>query len=60
MRDSSIVVQATWDDEADVWVATSTDIDGLVVEAPTLDVLEGRVLAVLDDLIELNGLPARR
>jgi hypothetical protein len=46
-----------WDDEADVWVATSTDIDGLVVEAPTIDILEGKVLAVLN-LIELNGLPA--
>jgi len=57
MRDSLIVVQATWDDEVGVWVATSTDIDGLVVEAPTIDILEGRVLAVLDDLIELNGLP---
>ena len=58
MRDSLIVVQATWDDEVGVGVATSTDIDGLVVEAPTIDILEGKVLAALNDLIELNGLPA--
>lgn len=53
---ASIIVRANWDDEAEVWVATSKDIDGLAVEAPTLEALEPKVLAALSDLIELNGI----
>jgi hypothetical protein len=52
----SIVVHATWDDEASVWVATSNDIDGLAVEAESMEELEPKVRAALADLIELNGI----
>ena len=52
----SIIVRAMWDDEADVWVATSTDVAGLAVEAPTVEALEPKVVAALSDLIELNGI----
>lgn len=52
----SIVVHATWDDEANAWVATSNDIDGLAVEADTIEALEPKVKAALADLIELNGI----
>ncbi len=31
----AILVKATWDDEARVWVAESSDIQGLVTEADT-------------------------
>ncbi|MDP9839635.1 hypothetical protein J2T09_004411 [Neorhizobium huautlense] len=51
----AIVVHAVWDEEASVWVATSDDIDGLVVEAATMEALEPKVKAALSDLIELNG-----
>jgi hypothetical protein len=51
-----IIVRASWDDEAEVWVASSKDIDGLSVEAPTLEGLEPKVVAALSDLIELNGI----
>jgi hypothetical protein len=53
---ASIIVRANWDDEAGVWVASSKDIDGLSVEASTLEALEPKVLAALSDLIELNGI----
>jgi hypothetical protein len=53
---ASIIVRANWDDDAGVWVATSKNIDGLAVEAPTLEALEPKVLAALSDLIELNGI----
>lgn len=53
---ASIIVRAIWDDEAEVWVASSKDIDGLSVEAPTLEGLEPKVVAALSDLIELNGI----
>lgn len=53
---ASIIVRANWDDDAEVWVATTKDIDGLAVEAPTLEELEPKVAAALSDLIELNGI----
>lgn len=52
---ASIIVRAEFDDEAAVWVATSTDIDGLAVEADTLEALAPKVVAALSDLLELNG-----
>ncbi|WP_105384622.1 DUF1902 domain-containing protein [Neorhizobium alkalisoli] len=55
----SIVVHATWDEEASVWVATSNDIDGLAVEAETMEALEPKVKAALADLIELNGISSQ-
>ncbi|MCD1636849.1 DUF1902 domain-containing protein [Martelella mediterranea] len=56
MKHVSIVVRAMWDDEARVWVATSNDIDGLAVEADTMETLQQKVLDAIADLIELNGL----
>ena len=56
MNQATIVVQAEWDGEVRVWVATSDDVDGLAVEADTLEELEPKVTAALCDLIELNGI----
>ena len=39
-------VQATYDPDAGVWWAESEDLPGLVSEAPTLDALVDRVMAV--------------
>ena len=55
MKNLSIVVRAFWDDEANVWVATTSDIDGLSVEAESMELLRVKVLDALSDLIELNG-----
>ena len=52
----SILVQAEWDAETSVWVATSEDVAGLVAEAPTLETLRPKLLAMISDLIELNGI----
>jgi hypothetical protein len=49
------VVTAQWDDEAEVWVATSEDVPGLVTEAATLDTLYARVVAVVPELLEDNA-----
>ena len=51
---NSILVKAEWDAEASVWVATSDDVAGLVAEAPTLEKLRPKLLAMISDLIELN------
>lgn len=55
MKHASIIVRAEWDDEAEVWVATSSDIDGLAIEAPTMELLMERIPGALSDLLELNG-----
>ncbi len=51
----SIMVRADWDDEAKVWVATSSDIEGLVIEADRIEDLGPKLQGAIADLIELNG-----
>lgn len=53
-------VSATYDPESQVWWAESDDIVGLVSEAPTLDELVERVLAVVPELLQANGVTADR
>ena len=47
-------IRAEWDDEAQVWVATSDDIPGLVTEAPSVEALVERLRAIIPELMELN------
>jgi predicted RNase H-like HicB family nuclease len=49
-------VQADWDPEAGVWVATSDDVPGLATEAETLEGLTDRLRTILPELLEANGL----
>ena len=56
MKLLSIIVRATWDEEAGVWVAHSSDIQGLATEADTLESLKAKVLTMVPELIALNGL----
>jgi hypothetical protein len=51
-----IQIQARWDGEASVWIATSVDVPGLVVEADTWADMIEEVRLVLPDLLELSGL----
>lgn len=44
-----------WDDEAAVWIATSRDVPGLVLESGSFDALLERVKYAVPELIELNG-----
>jgi hypothetical protein len=55
MKHLSVVVRADWDDETRTWVATSSDVDGLAVEAGSLEELETKVVAAISDLLEFNG-----
>ena len=52
-----ITIDARWDDEARVWVATSNDVPGLVVEADTWPTMIEEVKLVLPELLELSGSP---
>ena len=46
-----ILVRATWDDEASVWVAESPDLPGLVTEAASLDDLDAKLPGLILDLV---------
>ncbi|MBD5494311.1 MAG: DUF1902 domain-containing protein [Lachnospiraceae bacterium] len=48
------VITFTWDDETDVWIATSKDIPGLVLESGSFDVLLERIRFAIPELLELN------
>ena len=48
-------IKLIWDDEADVWVATSDDVPGLVLESGSYDALVERVRYVIPELLELNS-----
>lgn len=49
------IVNLTWDNEAEVWVATSNDIPGLVLECGSFDALLERVRFAVPELLELNS-----
>lgn len=50
-----ITIQARWDGETSVWIATSVDVPGLVVEADTWPQMIEEVRLVLPDLLEISG-----
>jgi hypothetical protein len=50
-----ITVTARWDSEAGVWLATSDDVPGLVVEGETWPTMIEEVRLVLPELMELSG-----
>jgi hypothetical protein len=49
-----LVVNARWDDEASVWVATSEDVPGLATEAVDWDQLMRKLKAIIPELLEAN------
>lgn len=51
---SSILVRASWDEEARVWVATSDDVPGLVAEAADRDELMRKLRSLIPILLEEN------
>jgi len=48
-------IDFVWDPEAYVWVATSVDVPGLVLESGSFDALVERVRIAVPELLELNG-----
>lgn len=47
-------VKAFWDSEAEVWVATSEDVPGLVTEASTIEALTQKLREMIPELIQMN------
>jgi predicted RNase H-like HicB family nuclease len=54
MATDSYHVQADWDSEAGVWVATSEDVPGLATEAETMEALTEKLRVIVPELLEAN------
>lgn len=50
----TIEIKAFWDDEAEVWVAESDDVPGLITEAATMELLIERLQILIPELMGLN------
>ena len=51
-------IQIAWDDEAKVWMATSKDIPGLILEDESSGILIQKAKRAAFELMELNGVSA--
>lgn len=49
------IITFTWDEEASVWIATSNDIPGLVLESGSFDALLERTRFAVPELLSLNA-----
>jgi predicted RNase H-like HicB family nuclease len=56
MLSKDINVEAFWDEEARVWVATSDDVPGLVTESDTMEHLMLKLKILIPELLQANGL----
>jgi predicted RNase H-like HicB family nuclease len=54
---AKLKILATWDDEAQVWVAESDDVPGLVAEAESIPALLAKLKVLVPEMLEENGLP---
>lgn len=50
-----LCVNAFWDEEAGVWVASGEEVPGLVTEADTTEALAQKLTTLIPELLELNG-----
>jgi len=53
------VINATWDEDAKVWVAVSDDVPGLVAEADDVPQLVNKLKVLIPELLEANGVLPR-
>ena len=58
MKPRVLHVQADWDPEAEVWVATSDDVPGLATEAETIEKLTEKLRTLIPELLEANQVPS--
>lgn len=50
-----VVVEAFWDDEAHVWVASSVENIGLATEAATIEELQKKLSVMIPELLGDDG-----
>lgn len=49
------VINFLWDNETNVWIATSKDVPGLVLESGSFDALLERTRIAVPELLSLNS-----
>jgi predicted RNase H-like HicB family nuclease len=54
MAQITFKVEAFWDSDVEVWVATSDDVPGLITEASTIEVLTQKLREIIPELIMYN------
>ncbi|NJO39224.1 MAG: DUF1902 domain-containing protein [Cyanobacteria bacterium CRU_2_1] len=54
MEQTIYKIDAFWDTDASVWVATSEDVPGLATEADTIEALSQKLRDMVPDLLLLN------
>lgn len=56
MQQTTYEVHAFWDQEAQVWVAESDQVPGLITESETMEQLVQKLQVLIPELLEANGL----
>ena len=51
----TIFTRAEWDEDVQVWVASSDDVPGLATEKETLEGLIKKLKTMIPELLEANG-----
>ncbi|MEH2202077.1 DUF1902 domain-containing protein [Nostoc sp.] len=54
MTQNTLKIDALWDKDAEVWVATSENVPGLVTEASTIESLTQKLRQIIPELLVLN------
>ena len=54
MQTKPFFIRVEWDEEAQVWVATSDDVPGLATEEETIEVLITKLKSLIPELLEAN------
>ncbi|MEH1856053.1 MAG: DUF1902 domain-containing protein [Nostoc sp.] len=54
MTQNTLKVQAFWDKDAEVWVAISENVPGLVTEASTIESLTEKLRKMIPELLIMN------
>ncbi|MBS9717534.1 DUF1902 domain-containing protein [Pseudohalocynthiibacter aestuariivivens] len=58
MKNRLINITATWDGKTGIWVATSTDVQGLAIEAERPEDLESKAETAIANLLGLSDAEA--
>ena len=56
MFKKDVKVEAFWDEEAKVWVASSDDVPGLITEAATMELLIQKIRILIPELFRANNI----
>jgi ABC-type phosphonate transport system ATPase subunit len=55
MFEKPLFIRAEWDEDVNVWVATSDDVPGLATEGDTLEILIQKLKVLIPELLFANG-----